>query len=160
MGTALACAVPCERQRSPSFDRTGWLTILKQRWLRQPRRALSLHTLRRRFQERVGSRSTSREMWITGCGNYDFWPDKSLQPTAFCCGSTIQDKSNCAKRCFARVLFRDTRRVLVVTFFKTYFLPAERWSRMAHSQSHSSGRGRKLNSFRAFWLEAPRRRVA
>lgn len=36
-----------------------------------------------RFQERVRSPSTSGEMWITGCGNYDFWPDKSLQPTAF-----------------------------------------------------------------------------
>ena len=36
-----------------------------------------------RFQERVRLRSTFREMCITGCGNYDFWPDKSLRPTAF-----------------------------------------------------------------------------
>jgi hypothetical protein len=41
-------------------------------------RALWLRTPRWRFQERVRSRSTSREMWITGCGNYNFWPDKSL----------------------------------------------------------------------------------
>jgi hypothetical protein len=55
----------------------------KQRWMRHPSRALSLRTLRWRFQERVRSRSTSREMWITACGNYDFWPNQSLQPTAF-----------------------------------------------------------------------------
>jgi len=83
MGAALACAVPCGIRRSPSFDRTGSLTTSKQRWMRHQSRALWLRTPRWRFQERVRSRSTSREMWITGCGNYDFWPDKSLQPTAF-----------------------------------------------------------------------------
>jgi hypothetical protein len=74
MGAALACAVPCGIRSSPSFDRTGSLTTSKQRWLRHPRRVLWLRILRWRFQERVLSRSTSREMWITGCGNYDFWP--------------------------------------------------------------------------------------
>jgi hypothetical protein len=74
MGAALACVVRCGIRRSPSFDRTGSLATSKQRWMRYPRRALSLRTLRRRFQERARLRSTSREMWITGCGNYDFWP--------------------------------------------------------------------------------------
>jgi hypothetical protein len=83
MGAALACAVPCGIRRSPSFDRVGSLTTSKQRWMRHLSRALSLHIRRWRFQERVRSRSISREMWITGCGNYDFRLNESLEPTAF-----------------------------------------------------------------------------
>ena len=83
MGAALACAVPCGIRRGPSFDRTGSLTTSKRRWMQHPGRALSLRTLRWRFREGVRSRSIFREMWITGCGNYDFRPNKSLQPTAF-----------------------------------------------------------------------------
>jgi hypothetical protein len=44
--------------------------------MRHQSRALWLRTPRWSFQERVRSRSTSMEMWITGCGNYDFWPDQ------------------------------------------------------------------------------------
>ena len=44
----------------------------------------------------------------------------------------------------------------VLSLFSRYF------SKMFHQllSSHSSGRGWKLSSFRAFSLEAPRRRVA
>src|SRR5580658_7139864 len=71
MGAALACVVPYGIRRSPSFDRIGSLTISKQRWMRHQSRALWLRTARWRFQEGLRLRSTSREMWITGCGNYD-----------------------------------------------------------------------------------------
>src|SRR5579872_2129590 len=50
--------------------------------MRQPSRVLSLRIPRWRFQERVHSLSISKEMWITGCGNYDFWPNHALQRTA------------------------------------------------------------------------------
>jgi hypothetical protein len=38
---------------------------------------------------KVHLQSTSKEMWITGCSNYDFRPNV-LQPTAFGGGSTVR----------------------------------------------------------------------
>ena len=76
MGAALACAILCGMRRRPSFDRTGSLTTSKRRWIRWPGRG----TPRWRFRVGIRSRSIPIEMWITGCGNYDSRPNKSLQP--------------------------------------------------------------------------------
>src|SRR3712207_3425133 len=48
--------------------------------MRQPGRVRSLRMPRWRFRARGRSRSISKEMWITGCGNSDFRPKQALQP--------------------------------------------------------------------------------
>jgi hypothetical protein len=75
------------------------LTTSKRRWMRRRSEVLSLRIPRWRFREKVRLLSISKEMWNTGCGNYDFRPDSAMLTDAFsslrcACGAEKRERQS------------------------------------------------------------------